>query len=84
MTPQEHARRLLEEWELCRNAKPKNNAVDIQLDKDVLAPWAVHLTRHLEWYDSENALQKVCYQFESRLTVLKEKIIIEVLKSGTV
>jgi hypothetical protein len=84
MTPREHANQLLEEWKLCSKAKPKNNAIDIQLDKDVLAPWAAHLARHLEWYDSESALQKVCYQFEPRLKLLKEKIVLEVLKNGSV
>ncbi len=83
MTPQEHARQLLEDWNLCLNAKPKTNAVDIQLDKDILKPWVAYLRRSLNW-GTDNELQEVCYQFESRLKELKEKLIIEVLQNGSV
>jgi len=83
MTPREHAKKLLEEWNLCVEAKPKNNAVDIRLDKDVVRPWAVHLDWQLSW-GSENDIQIACCQLESRLNALKEKIIIEVLKNGSV
>ena len=84
MTPQEHARQLLNEWFLCSRAKPKSQAVDIQLDKDVLEPWAAYLDRQLAWGDDDTKLQEACYQFESRLKILKEKIIIEVLKNGSI
>lgn len=84
MTPQEHAKKLLNEWFLCSKARPKSQAVDIQLDKDVLEPWAAYLDRQLAWSNDDDKLQEVCYQFESRLNALKEKIIIEVLKNGSV
>ena len=83
MTPQERAEKLLQEWALCQNAKPKKNAVDIQLDKDVIKPWATYLTRQLAWGDHVE-LVEACNQFESRLETLKEKIVIEVLKNGSV
>jgi hypothetical protein len=83
MTPQEHARLLLDEWQLCSNARPKNNAVDIQLDKDVIKPWVEYLHRQLAW-GNENEIQTACYQFESKLKTLKEKIIIEVIRYGSV
>ena len=84
MTPQEHARKLLDEWFLCSRAKPKSQAVDIQLDKDVIEPWAAYLDRQLAWGNDDNELQKICYIFESKLKNLKEKIVIEVLKNGSV
>ncbi len=84
MTPQEHAAKLLEEWFVCVKAKPKSNAVDIQLDKDVLEPWAAYLDKQLAWGNDDVKLQELCYQFESRLKELKEKIVIEVLQNGTI
>jgi len=83
MTPQEHAHQLIEEWSLCLHAKPKSNAVDIQIDKDSCEKWAMHVMRVKLW-GSESELAEACYQLESRLKILKEKIIIEVLINGTV
>lgn len=83
MTPQDHAKQLLEEWNLCVKAKPKSNAVDIQLDKDLAALCASNLMQQLAW-GNDNEIQEACYQFESRLQALKEKLVIEVLKNGFV
>lgn len=83
MTPHEHAGKLLEEWLLCQRAKPKKNAVDIQLDKDTMSPWATYLIRQLSW-GTDNDIVEACYQFESRLSKLKEKLVIEVLTNGTI
>lgn len=83
MTPQEHAKQLLEEWNLCEKARPKNNAVDIQLDKDIMKPWVSYLSRQLNW-GNDIELQEACYLFESRLRELKEKLVIEVLTNGSV
>lgn len=83
MDYQEHAKELLREWALCSNAKPKNNVVDIQINKDALAPWAAHLVHQLNW-GTEQDLAKACHQLESRLKRLKERLIIEVLKDGSV
>ena len=83
MTPREHAEKILEEWQLCQRARPKNNAVDIQLDKDVLTSWVSYLVRQLTW-GSDVELREACYQVESRLTTLKEKLVFEVLKNGSV
>lgn len=84
MTPQQHARQLLDEWFLCYQARPKGQVVDIQLDKDGLEPLAAYLDRQLAWGHDDVELQKVCYMFESKLKNLKEKIVIEVLKNGSV
>lgn len=83
MDIREYAKQLLEEYDMCCKAKPKHNAVDIQLDKDVIAPWAVYLNNQLSW-GTDNEIAKATYQLESRLTPLKEKLIFEVLKHGPI
>jgi len=83
MNYKEHANKILREWVLCSNARPKNNAVDIQIEKDTCSRWAVHLMHTLNW-GSESELAEACHQLESRLTPLKEKIVIEVLRNGSV
>lgn len=79
----EHADNLIKEWALCLNAKPKNNAVDIKLEKNQCEEWVMHLMKIRLW-GTQNELAEACYQVESRLKVLKEKIVIEVLKNGSV
>lgn len=83
MDHKEQAQNILKEWALCVNARPKNNAVDIQIEKDVCGRFATNLIHNLNW-GSEKELAEACYQLESRLKPLKEKIVIEVLKHGTV
>lgn len=81
MNIREHAQQLLDEFNLCVTAKPKHNAVDVQLYKDAASKWAYHLNSQLGW-GSENDIAEAVYQFEPRLNRLKEKIVIEVLKHG--
>lgn len=83
MDVREHARQLLEEYNMCCRSKPKHNAVDIQLEKDLIAPWASHLNTQLGW-GTDNEIAEAAYQLESRLTPLKEKLVFEVLKHGSV
>ena len=83
MDYKEHATNVLREWALCSNARPKNNAVDIQIEKDTCGRWATNLIHNLNW-GTETELAEACYQLESRLKRLKEKIIIEVIKNGSV
>jgi len=83
MNYKEHATHLLQDWQLCVNAKPKHDAIDIQLEKDRCEEWAIQLMTVLMW-GAPNELAKTCYQFEYRLKNLKEKIIIEVLTNGSV
>ena len=80
---QEYARQLLDEFNLCLAAKPKHNAVDVQLEKDSCAKWAYHLNTQLGW-GTENEIAEACHQLEPRLKKLKEKLIIEILTNGTV
>ena len=81
MNIQERGRELIEEFNMCCKAKPKHNAVDVQLEKDSVSKWAVHLNNQLGW-GTENEIAEACYQLEPRLKKLKEKLIFEVLKHG--
>jgi len=81
MDYKEHANNILRDWILCLNARPKNNAVDIQIEKDTCGRWATNLIHNMTW-GSERELAEACHQLESRLKPLKEKIIIEVIQNG--
>lgn len=83
MDYKEHANKILKEWVLCSQAKPKNNAVDIQIEKDTCGRYAVNLIHNLNW-GSETELAEACYQLESRLKPLKQKIVLEVIKNGAI
>ena len=83
MTHKEHANNVLREWALCSTARPKNNAVNIQIEKDTCGRWAVNLIHNINW-GSEREIVEACHQLESRLKPLKEKIVIEVLQNGAV
>jgi hypothetical protein len=83
MDYKEHAKELLREWALCSNAKPKTDVISIQIEKNVLSMWAVNLIHNMNW-GSELELAEACYQFDSRLKRLKEKIVIEVLTNGAI
>lgn len=83
MTPQEQAKQLLLDWQTYSKAKPKNNAVDIQLEKDKCMI-LVHQLNTIKSWGTDTELAEVCNQLESRLKNLKEKLVIEVLKHGAV
>ncbi len=83
MNYKERAENILREWALCVNARPKNNAVDIQIEKDVCGRYATNLIHNLNW-GSDLDIAEACHQLESRLKPLKEKIVIEVLQNGSV
>jgi hypothetical protein len=83
MDYKEHAKELLREWALCSNAKPKTDVISIQIEKNVLSMWAVNLIHNMNW-GSELELAEACYQVDSRLKRLKEKIVIEVLTNGAI
>jgi hypothetical protein len=79
----ERARELLQEFDLCCKAKPKHDAVNIQLEKDKVAPFAYHLNTQLGW-GTDNEIAEACHQLEPRLAKLKEKLIMEILTNGSV
>jgi hypothetical protein len=83
MDYKEHANKILRDWALCSTARPRNNAIDIQIEKDTCGRWAVHLMHVVNW-GSDLEIVEACYQLESRLNPLKEKIVIEVLTNGFV
>ena len=78
-----HATQLLEEFNLCVQARPKHNAVDVQLEKDNCAKFAHHLTTQLGW-GTDNEIAEACYQLEPRLQSLKEKLVMEILQNGSI
>jgi hypothetical protein len=74
---------LLEEFNLCMQARPKHNAVDVQLEKDRCATFAYNLATQRGW-GTDVEIAEACHQLEPRLKQLKEKLIFEVLKHGTI
>jgi len=74
---------LIEEFNLCVRAQPKGNAAEVQMEKDEVSKWARHLATQRSW-GSELEIAEACHQLESRLDHLKEKLILEILKHGTV
>lgn len=77
------ATELLEEFDLCCRAKPKHDAVDIQLEKDSCAKFAYHLSTQRSW-GTDNEIAEACHQLEPRLKKLKEKLVMEILTNGPV
>jgi hypothetical protein len=79
----EYADQLLEEYDLCCRARPRHNAVDIQLLKDSVGKWASYLATQRSW-GTDTEIAEACYQLAPRLQELKEQVIIEALTHGTV
>ena len=77
------ATELLDEFNLCCRAKPKHDAVDIQLEKDTCAKFAYHLSTQRSW-GTDTEIAEACYQLEPRLKKLKEKLVMEILTNGPV
>jgi hypothetical protein len=74
---------LLEEFDLCILAKPRHDAIDIQLEKDKVAKWAYNLSTQRSW-GTDVEIAEACYQLEPRLAELKKKLIIEILQHGPI
>jgi hypothetical protein len=79
----QQAQELLSTYELCMKAKPRHDAVNVQLEKDAVTRWATHLNYQLGW-GTDNDIAEACYQLESRLRHLKEKLVMEILQHGAV
>lgn len=79
----EHGKQLLEEFNMCIRAKPRHDAIAVQLEKDNCSKWACHLNNQLGW-GTDNEIAEACYQLESRLEPLKEKLVLEILKNGPI
>ncbi len=74
---------LIEEFNLCLRAKPRHDAINVQLEKDSCAKWAHHLNTQRAW-GSEQEIAEACHQLEPRLQQLKEKLVMEILQNGSV
>lgn len=79
----QRANELLAEFALCCQAKPRHDAIDIQLEKDSVAKFAYHLNTQRGW-GTDNEIAEACYQLEPRLKKLKEKLVMEILQNGTI
>ena len=84
MTIQQRGEQLLEEWALCKNAKPKSDAINLQIERDSLERWANYMSRNLSWNPTHADTAESIYQFESRLKSYREKVIMEILTHGSV
>ena len=73
---------LLKEWYFYKSARPRDHVFDIQRDKDDLQRWANNLQTILLWEGDDNRIAEACHQFEYRLDVFKDKIVIELLTGG--
>jgi len=78
-----HADELIKEFNLCMQARPRENAVEVQIFKDRCAKWAYHLATQRSW-GNDLEIAEACHQLEPRLKELKEKVIIEVLTHGAI
>jgi hypothetical protein len=74
----QRADELLQEYNMCCQAKPKHGAVEVQLEKDSVGKWASHLATQRSWA-SDIEIAEACHQLEPRLKQLKEKIVLEIL-----
>jgi hypothetical protein len=83
MNFKEYADSLIEDYNMCCRARPRQNAVDIQILKDTVGKWAYHLATQRSWGTDEE-IAEACYQLAPRLQELKKQVIIEVLTNGTV
>ena len=79
----QRADELLKEFDLCCQAKPKHDAINVQLEKDTVAKFAYHLNTQRAW-GADNEIAEACYQLEPRLQKLKEKLVMEILSNGSV
>ena len=74
---------LLEEFDLCCKAKPRHDAINVQLEKDACAKFAHNLNTQRKG-GSDFEIAEACHQLEPRLQQLKEKLVMEILTNGPV
>lgn len=74
---------LLDEYNACRRARPHENTIDIQLEKDNCAKWANHLATQRSW-GTELEIAEACYQLVPRLERLKSLVITDILNNVTI
>ena len=64
------AAELIEDFNLCMQARPKGDAAKVQIEKDECSRWAYHLNTQVAW-GTDNEIAEACYQLEPRLNRLK-------------
>ena len=79
----QRADELLAEFDLCCRAKPRHDAINVQLEKDTCARFAHYLNTQRAW-GTEMEIAEACHQLEPRLQQLKEKLVMEILTNGPV
>ena len=77
------ATELLDEFDLCCRAKPRHDAVNIQIEKDTVAKLAYQLATQRGW-GTDDEIAEAYYQLEPKLKKLKEKLVMEILTNGPV
>ena len=82
MNFKEYADNLIEEYNMCCRARPRQNAVDIQILKDTVGKWAYHLATQRSWGTDEK-IAEACYRWSPTLQELKKQVILGVLRNGT-
>lgn len=79
----QRADELLAEFDLCCRAKPRHDAINVQLEKDTCAKFAHYLNTQRAW-GNDLQIAEACHQLEPRLKQLKEKLVMEILTNGPV
>jgi hypothetical protein len=74
---------LLDEYNACCRARPHDNTIDIQLEKDNCAKWASHLAMQRTW-GTELEIAEACHQLVPRLERLKSMVITDILSNVTI
>ena len=83
MDYRQYAEQLLEEFNMCIRAKPRHDAIAVQIEKDSISKCACHLNNQLGW-GTEHEIAEACYQLATKLEPLKEKLVLEILKNGSI
>ena len=76
-----YADELLAEFNMCCQARPYNNTVDIQLEKESCGKWAYHLNTQRGW-GTDSEIAEACHQLAPRLKKFREKVITDILQSN--
>jgi hypothetical protein len=84
MNVQQRGEELLAEWNVCKHARPKGDAINLQIERDQLERWANNLSRNLTWAPENITTLEAVYQFEQRFTAYKQKAVLEILKNGAI
>jgi hypothetical protein len=77
------ANELLDEYNSCCKARPHENTIDIQIEKDNCAKWAKHLATQRTW-GTNLEVAEACNQLEPRLERLKSLVITDILNNVTI